>query len=107
MATIIQKNSRRHRIQLSMSSQLYNNYEANLQRAKKLQVSLDFTKDFERWFASQMEQVNKELQMLEAQGGSDAVVKQVSRELQQHEIQCSYETYAKQDTLEGSSNGDD
>lgn len=75
MATIVQKNNRRHRIQLSMSSMLYNQYEANLQRAKQLQVTLDFTKDFERWFASQMEQVNKELRMLESQSGLETADK--------------------------------
>lgn len=75
MATLIQKNNRRHRIQLSMSGKLYNQYEANLQRAKQLQVTLDFTKDFERWFASQMEQVNKELRMLESQSGLETADK--------------------------------
>lgn len=75
MATLIQKNNRRHRIQLSMSGKLYNQYEANLLRAKQLQVTLDFTKDFERWFASQMEQVNKELRMLESQSGLETADK--------------------------------
>ena len=65
MANIIERNKRRNRIQFTVGRGLYAQYEENQQRAKKLQVILDFSRDFERWLATQMEQVARDLRQLE------------------------------------------
>jgi hypothetical protein len=69
MASITEKNSRRYRVQFTMSRSLYQVYEANMERAANLHVVIDFSKDFEKWFSGQMEQVSKELQQLESESG--------------------------------------
>ena len=66
MARITQKNSRRYRVQFTMRRELHDKYEANLARAEKLQLVIDFGNDFEDWFANQLDQIGQELQRLEA-----------------------------------------
>jgi len=69
MATISEKNTRRYRVQFSMSRALYQAYEANMDLANRLKVTIDFTRDFEKWFAVQLDQVARELQQLESEQG--------------------------------------
>lgn len=65
MATIVEKNTRRYRVQFTMSRPLHQSYEGALERARKLGLVIDFSRDFEKWFANQLEQVSRELQQLE------------------------------------------
>jgi len=69
MATISEKNTRRYRVQFSMSRSLYQQYEATMERANKLNVVIDFGRDFEKWFSNQLEQVARELQQMEDEQG--------------------------------------
>lgn len=66
MATISEKNTRRYRVQFTITRTLHQAYESNLNRAKNLHVVIDFTRDFEKWFSNQLEQVSRELQQLDA-----------------------------------------
>lgn len=65
MAIIRHKNNRRCRVQFTMSHELYKNYQSILARASQLQVIVDFTNDFEEWFANQLEQVDENIDRLE------------------------------------------
>lgn len=67
MASITQKNNRRYRVQFTMSRELYETYQALLERASEQRVVIDFSHDFEEWFSNQLEQVSRELAKLEAQ----------------------------------------
>ncbi|HMN14518.1 MAG TPA: hypothetical protein PKD55_19550 [Bellilinea sp.] len=67
MATIIEKNPRRFRVQFSMSRSLYNEYQQCLHLAEEMKVAVDFGRDFEKWFSVQLEQANRELSKLKAQ----------------------------------------
>jgi len=69
MASITEKNTRRYRVQFTMSRSLFQLYEANMARAANLHLIIDFSRDFEKWFSGQMEQVTRELQQLEAASG--------------------------------------
>lgn len=66
MAHITQKSSRRYRVQFTMRRELHEMYEAHLARAEKLQLVIDFSHDFEEWFANQLNQIGQELERLEA-----------------------------------------
>lgn len=77
MATILEKNTRRYRMQFSMRRELYEQYQTLLSRASEIGVVIDFTSDFDTWFAGQLDQVRQQLQTLEitsveAGGGHDA-----------------------------------
>jgi len=61
MATITPKQIHRNRIQFSMNQQLFDAHQANVKMAKELNTIIDFTRDFERWFGQQVEQVSKAL----------------------------------------------
>ena len=61
MAIILEKQTRRNRVQFTMPRQLFEVHQRNLELAKKLGAIIDFNKDFERWFGAQIEQVSKEL----------------------------------------------
>jgi hypothetical protein len=61
MATIIEKQTRRNRVQFSMPRQLYDAHQQNLELAKSLGAIIDFNRDFERWFSAQVDHVAKEL----------------------------------------------
>lgn len=65
MASITQKNNRRYRVQFTMRRELYETYQALLERASELRVVIDFSHDFEEWFSNQLEQVSHELGKLE------------------------------------------
>lgn len=67
MAVITEKNTRRYRVQFTISRAIHQTYEASLERARKLGVVIDFTRDFEKFFANQLEQVARELQQLEGE----------------------------------------
>jgi multidrug efflux pump subunit AcrA (membrane-fusion protein) len=67
MAIITEKNTRRYRVQFTLSRALYQSYEASLEHARKLGVVIDFMRDFSKFFAAQLEQVTKELQQLETE----------------------------------------
>lgn len=79
MATIIQKNKRRNRVQFSMSEQLFESHQQNLEVAKDLGATIDYSRDFERWFAGQLEQVTKELERLKTGKPEVSAHKQVTR----------------------------
>jgi hypothetical protein len=81
MAVISEKNTRRYRVQFTMSRTLHQAYEASLERASSLNVVIDFSRDFEKWFSNQLEQVARELQQLEdeqARSEAGPTVKQTS-----------------------------
>jgi|GEM_PF-1310747 len=65
MATIEEKNPRRFRVQFTMTRALHESYESSQERASRLNVVIDFSRDFQKWFAGQLEQVSRELQQLE------------------------------------------
>lgn len=67
MATILEKNTRRFRVQFSMSRALYGDYQQCLHLAEELKVTIDFSRDFERWFSVQLEQANRELRRLKGE----------------------------------------
>lgn len=67
MATIVEKNTRRFRVQFSMSRSLFDNYQQCLLLAEELKVTIDFSRDFEKWFSVQLEQANRELRSLRGQ----------------------------------------
>lgn len=75
MATILEKNSRRYRMQFSMRRELYEQYQTLLSRANEVGVVIDFSSDFETWFAGQLDQVRHELQVFDITsvevGGND------------------------------------
>lgn len=66
MASIKKKSNRRYRVQFTMGRELYETYQTLLERARGLQVVIDFSYDFEAWFSNQLEQVSHELAKLEA-----------------------------------------
>lgn len=78
MATIIEKNVRRNRVQFTMSNALRKQYELCQERAKRLLVMLDFSKDFERWFAGQLEQADSQLKLREENNKQATAVKSSS-----------------------------
>jgi hypothetical protein len=65
MATITQKNNRRYRIQFTMRSELYAHYQTVLSKASELGVVIDFSSDFEVWFAGQLDQIRHKLKTFE------------------------------------------
>lgn len=68
MAKISLKHKRRFRVQISISKGLWEKYNHNLELAKQLGAEIDFSKDFEPWFAKQNEQANQDLlQLLQEQ----------------------------------------
>lgn len=67
MARLTEKNHRRFRIQFSMRRELYERYEASLTRAASLRLLIDFNQDFEDWLSHQLQQVQQELDLIEAQ----------------------------------------
>ena len=64
MARIQMKKQRRYRVQISISKGLWERYNSNLELAKQLGAEIDFSKDFEVWFARQNDQVAADLQQL-------------------------------------------
>lgn len=67
MPKIIQKATRRNRVQFTVSQPLYNNYLGCMQLAEQLKVTIDFSRDFDRWFSSQLEQAKKDLEEMAGQ----------------------------------------
>lgn len=67
MARITQKQNRRYRMQFTMRRELHEIYEACLAKAGKLCLVIDFSHDFDKWFKNQLEQVELELDRLEAE----------------------------------------
>lgn len=61
MASITTKNTRRYRIQFTMRRELYESYQTQLARAQKLQLVIDFARDFEEWFENQIRQVEQDM----------------------------------------------
>lgn len=75
MALIIEKNSRRNRIQFSINDEMYKKYQANQDRAKALRAILDFTKDFEKWLDGQLDQASAKLSEIEQKRAQAAINK--------------------------------
>jgi len=71
MASITTKNTRRYRIQFTMRRELYESYETQLKRAQKLQLVIDFVRDFEVWFENQIRQVEHDMDKLDAAQADD------------------------------------
>ena len=65
MALVIEKNSRRNRIQFSVSDEMYKKYLASQERAKALRAILDFNRDFEKWLDGQLDQTASKLSEIE------------------------------------------
>lgn len=61
MATLTEKVSRRYRVQFTISKQLHCTYTEYLKIADELKLTIDFGRDFDRWFAGQLEQVRRQL----------------------------------------------
>lgn len=76
MALIIEKNSRRNRIQFSVNDEMYRKYLTNQERAKMLRVILDFTRDFEKWLDSQLDQAASKLTEIELKRSQAAINKE-------------------------------
>lgn len=70
MAIISEKHTRRNRVQFTMTRQMYEAHQRNLDLARELGAIVDFNRDFERWFGGQVEQVAKELQRLKEERNS-------------------------------------
>jgi len=66
MATIVERSNKRNRVQFTVTCLLHNEYQRCLELAEKLTVSIDFSRDFERWFGGQLDQVSRELVRIEA-----------------------------------------
>ena len=64
MAKINIKQTRRFRVQISINKGLWEKYNNNLKLAKQLGAEIDFSRDFEPWFAKQNEQANHDLLQL-------------------------------------------
>ena len=64
MANIEKKTGRRYRVQFTVTQTLHLTYQNCLRQADNLGLSIDFTKDFQRWFSGQVEQVAKDLDKL-------------------------------------------
>lgn len=78
MALIIEKSSRRNRIQFSVGDEMYKKYLANQDRAKSLRVILDFTRDFEKWLENQLEQTTSKLTEIELKRAQAAIDKETA-----------------------------
>lgn len=74
MAKINIKNKRRYRVQISITKSLWEQYNRNLERAKQLGAEIDFSKDFEPWFAKQNEQASQMLLELRDERQQEASV---------------------------------
>ena len=66
MARIKVKQARRCRVQLSISTPLWDQYQNNLDTAKQIGAEIDFGEEFEVWFKKQNEQVTRELGELQS-----------------------------------------
>lgn len=65
MAVITEKNNKRYRVQFTAPRALHQKYEQCMALAEKLGVMLDFSRDFERWFSAQMDQLSRDLMELQ------------------------------------------
>lgn len=61
MARIKEKSSKRHRVQISVSKEVWESYNANQQIATQLKVEIDYSTEFSSWLSRQNEQVSQEL----------------------------------------------
>ena len=66
MARITEKSGRRCRVQFLPRHDLYERYETAVTRAAALRLLIDFNQDFEAWFDQQLQQVEQELDRIEA-----------------------------------------
>ena len=74
MAKVTMKQKRRYRVQISISNVLWEKYNRNLVLAKQLGAEIDFSKDFDPWFAKQNDQVSLDLQELQKGREAEATV---------------------------------
>jgi hypothetical protein len=86
MARIKIKQGRRCRVQLSITTPLWDQYQSNLSAAKQVGAEIDFGDEFEAWFKKQNDQITRDLKDL--QSGSRAKTSRetclpTSEELQQ------------------------
>lgn len=65
MATITEKNNRRYRVQFTAPRALHLKYEQCMALAEKLGVMADFSRDFEKWFSAQIDQLSRDLAELQ------------------------------------------
>jgi hypothetical protein len=64
MAKLIHKSTRRRRIQFTLTPELYDANRETVALADELAVVIDYSRDFERWFKAQLEQVTAELALI-------------------------------------------
>lgn len=65
MAIIVEKCKRRYRVQFSISRKQHESHQQCLQKAEQLGLTIDFSRDFERWFSSQLDQLIRDLNQRE------------------------------------------
>jgi hypothetical protein len=76
MALVMEKSSRRNRIQFSVSDEMYRKYLASQERAKALRAILDFNRDFEKWLDGQLDQTASKLSEIEQKRVQAAINKE-------------------------------
>lgn len=67
MASITERSNKRNRVQFTVSGILHKTYRGCLAQADQLKVTVDFCRDFERWFSGQLDQVSRDLDRLQSQ----------------------------------------
>jgi hypothetical protein len=66
MAKVLLRKQRRYRVQISLTQDAWDTYQANLVLAKELKAEIDFSGDFEPWFNKQNQAVKAELDRLQS-----------------------------------------
>ena len=66
MAEVSEKSNKRNRIQLTIPDELNASYRACFAKADLLGIDVDLTRDFCRWLAAQLEQVERMIAEIEA-----------------------------------------
>lgn len=66
MANITERSNKRNRVQFTVNCSLHKTYKGCLTQADQLKVTIDFCRDFERWFSGQLEQVSRDLDRLQS-----------------------------------------
>lgn len=61
MAKLRVKNGRRCRVQLSVTTALWEQYQANLAAANRIRAEIDFGEEFEAWFKKQNDDIARKI----------------------------------------------
>ena len=64
------KHTTNKKISFYLDEELYSTYKENKDRAKMLNLSIDYNKDFRKWFKEQLLIAKKELEMREDKKGA-------------------------------------